>query len=315
MVTPVEPAGCVTCRGLTRAATHNSASVTGRIRVKFRSCGDAPGLSTRMDGRRWSLTEDGIDVTHFSSWCAPETVAKHNGHHAAVLVSTDDKAGIEAVAATVPGKYAKTEMLALIADKYGKPKVSDYLRNKLPVSVIGRSGDLGEILATSYLEEKSGFLVGPSRLIDSDHQELAMRGDDVLGAKIVPGKGLRLVKGEAKSRIKVTKSVVQEAREGLERVAGLPSPHSLTQFAERLLASAEPQVGEAVLELQLFKGVRPEVVTHLMFLFTMNDPSMHVADDLNAYTGVIQQRTITLRVNAHQEFIRDTYEKALADGT
>lgn len=257
----------------------------------------------------------GYDVTGFSTWCAPEVVAEINGHRAAVLISTDDKVGIEAVAAILPEKYSKTETLALIAEKYGKAKVSDYLRNKLPVSVIGRSGDMGEILATAYLEEESGFAVGPSRLIDSDHQELAMRGDDVLGAKLDPSDGLRLAKAEAKSRIKVTKSVVQEARDGLERIAGLPSPHSLTQFAERLLDTAESQIGEAVLELQLFNGVRPEVVTHLMFLFTSDDPSMHVANDLNAYTGGIEQLTVTLRVNAHQEFIRDTYEKALADGT
>jgi hypothetical protein len=254
-------------------------------------------------------------VTNFSSWCAPAVVVKINGHYAGVLVSTDDGAGIEAVAATLPKKYAKTETLALIAEKYGKPKVSDFLRNKLPVSVMGRSGDLGEILAAAYLEEESGYIVGPSRLIDSDHQELAMRGDDVLGAKLDPTDGLRLAKAEAKSRIKVTKTVVKEARDGLERAAGLPSPHSLTQFAERLLDTAENQIGEAVLELQLFDGVRPKDVTHLMFLFTMSDPSILVADDLDAYTGGIKQLTITLRVNAHQEFIRDTYEKALADGT
>lgn len=254
-------------------------------------------------------------MTDFSSWCAPAVVVNVNGHDAGVLVSTDDEAGIEAVAATLARKYAKTETLALIAEKYGKPKVSDFLRNKLPVSVIGRSGDLGEILATAYLEEESGFVVGPSRLIDSDHHELAMRGDDVLGAKLHPTDGLRLAKAEAKSRIKVTKTVVKEARDSLERVAGLPSPHSLTQFAERLLDADENQIGEAVLRLQLFDGVRPKVVTHLMFLFTMSDPSTHVANDLNAYTGGIEQLTITLRVGAHQAFIRGTYEKALADGT
>lgn len=253
-------------------------------------------------------------MTNFKNWCAPESVVTLNGHHAAVLLSSDDQAGIEAVAATLPQKYAKTQTMALIAEKYGKPKVSEYLRSKLPVSVIGRSGDLGEILATAYLEEESGFVVGPSRLIDSDHQELAMRGDDVLGARLDPADGLRLAKAEAKSRIRVTKSVVQEARDGLTRVAGLPSPHSLTQFAERLLNTVDSDVGEAVLELQLFNGVRPEAVTHLMFLFTMNDPSVHVASDLNSYTGGIQQLTITLRVNAHQEFIRAAYEKALADG-
>jgi hypothetical protein len=67
------------------------------------------------------------------------------------------------------------------------------------------------------------------------------------------------------------------------------------------------------LELQLSDGVRPDVMTHLMFLFTMNDPSQHVKDDLTDYTGPIKQLTMILRVNDHQEFIRTAYEKALAD--
>ena len=111
----------------------------------------------------------------------------------------------------------------------------------------------------------------------------------------------------------MTDDVVKEAREGLQREGGLPSPHSLTQFAERLLDTPEEALGEVVLQLQLCDGIRPDVMTHLMFLFTMNDPSQYVKDDLTAYNGPIRQLAMTLRVNAHQEFIRTAYEKALAD--
>lgn len=251
-------------------------------------------------------------MTDFKSWCVPPTVVLVNGHAAGVLVSRDDKAGVEAVAATLPEKYAKAESLARIAEKFGKPKVSEFLRNKFPATARSRSGDLGEILATAFLEEDCGYVVGPSRLVHRDHQEWAMRGDDVLGAKRDGASNVGLAKAEAKSRKKMTKAVVEEARAGLQRVDGLPSPHSLTQFAERLLETRDEPLGEAVLELELSAGIRPAMVTHLMFLFTMNDPSEHVKHDLTAYSGAIQQQTMILRVNAHQEFIRTAYEKALA---
>lgn len=51
-----------------------------------------------------------------------------------------------------------------------------------------------------------------------------------------------------------------------------------------------------------------------MFLFTGNDPSAHVYKDLTAYSGNIDQLTLTLRVQAHQKFIKSAYEKALDDG-
>jgi hypothetical protein len=253
-------------------------------------------------------------MTEFKTWCTPPTAVPINGHTAVVLVSSDDEAGIDAVAASLPEKYAQPESLALIAEKLGKPKVSDFLQNKFPASARGRSGDLGEILAAAYLEEDCGYVVGPSRLIHRDHGEWAMRGDDVLGAKFDSAGNVWLAKAEAKSRKAVARRVVKEAREGLQREGGLPSPHSLTQFAERLVNGAEQSLGTAVLELQLLKGVRPDIVSHLMFLFTTNDPSKHVESDLLACAGPIKQRTVTLRVVAHQDFIRKSYEKALTDG-
>lgn len=252
-------------------------------------------------------------MTDFKSWCKPATIASINGHTAGVLVSANDEAGIDAVSATLADKYAKADTLARIAERLGKPKVSDFLRTKFPTKASARSGDVGEILAANYLEEDCGYIVGPSRLMHRDHQEWAMRGDDVLGARTDPVTGVRVIKAEAKSRARMTGPTVKEAREGLQRESGMPSPQSMAQFAERLLGTPDDSLGEAVLDLQLSKGIRPDRVTHLMFLFTTNDPSRHVTEDLTSYSGPIEQLTITLRVGTHQKFIRETYERALAD--
>ena len=145
-----------------------------------------------------------------------------------------------------------------------------------------------------------------------------MRGDDVLGARADRESRVHL----AKSRRRVASRAGQGARGGSgperQRARAATSGRtavaaSLTQFAERLQGTSEEALGEAVLRLQLVEGIRPEVMTHLMFLFTMNDPSEFVKDDLTAYVGPIKQVAMTLRVNAHQDFIRTAYEKALAD--
>ncbi|WP_136245299.1 Hachiman antiphage defense system protein HamA [Mycobacterium intracellulare] len=251
-------------------------------------------------------------MTDFNSWCEQATIVPIEEHTAAVLISVDDEAGATAVAASLPERYAKPETLAALADRYDKPKVAAFLRNKFPASKTGRSGDIGEILATAYLEEECGYVVGPSRLRDRDHQEWAMRGDDVLGAKFDAESHVRLAKVEAKSRVTLGEAVVKQAREGLQRSDGLPSPHSLTQFAERLTGTSDEALGEAVLDLLLLEGIRPDVMTNLMFLFTTSDPIKHVKKDLAAYAGPIAQLAMTLRVKAHQDFIKRAYEKALS---
>jgi hypothetical protein len=238
-----------------------------------------------------------------------------NAHYAGFLESFDDASGVVILVRRLPDAYAQSESLAMIAERFGKEGVAKLLRNKLPTRGNARSGDMGEILATDYLHEECRYVVGPSRLIQRDHQEWAMRGDDALGAMLDANGQLHITKVEAKSRKKVNPATVEAAREGLDRNDEMPSPHSLTQFAERLVPTADSQIGEAVLAMQLTDGVRPEYVSHLMFLLTGSDPRTQVAADLNAYAGSVSQLTITLRVQDHQKFIRDAYEGVTTGGS
>ncbi|MFJ5815282.1 Hachiman antiphage defense system protein HamA [Streptomyces sp. NPDC093108] len=254
-------------------------------------------------------------MTNYDKWCEPSKVTHIDAHAIDVLVSSSDEVGIATLAAHLPSRYAETKALTRIAERFGKIQVSKFLQNKIPATQSARSGDLGEILATAFLEEDCGHVVGPSRLIQRDHQEWAMRGDDVLGARLDSSSRVHLIKGEAKSRAQTRTAAVTEARDGLQRTDGLPSPHSLTQFAERLLDTLDDDLGEKILELLLVEGIRPDGVTHLMFLFTGNDPISHVKADLVAYRGGIKQRAVILRVQAHQDFVRTVYERAISDGS
>jgi hypothetical protein len=231
-----------------------------------------------------------------------------------VIESKDDDAGVANLAAALPAAYAESGRLASIAQRHGKTGVAKYLSNKLPTKVGFRSGDMGEILATAYLHEEAGWVVGPCRLIHRDHPEWAMRGDDVLGARLNAAAKVLVIRGEAKSRVKASRATVTEAREGLSRDKEMPSSHSLTQFADRLM-TMDATLGNAVQDLLLFDDLRADRVRHLMFLFTGNDPRAHVADDLLTYTGAVRQLTITMRVRGHKEFIKAAYEAVITDAS
>ncbi|HEX8414970.1 MAG TPA: hypothetical protein VF637_13950 [Sphingomicrobium sp.] len=98
-------------------------------------------------------------MADIKSWCG-ETVTKVKVHNlvyleadATALAST----GVRSVAAVVPSHYAAPDRVADILRRLGKPGVAEYVQTKLPQGVKSRSGDLGEILATSYVSEFTGF--------------------------------------------------------------------------------------------------------------------------------------------------------------
>src|SRR4051812_47927414 len=112
----------------------------------------------------WGRTRERRDMADFQSWCTVKELVPVGGHLAGVIESRDDAAGVVALSGGMPNTYAKSGTLAWIAERMGKDGVADFLRNKLPTTANARSGDMGEILATAYLREEQGCVVGPSRL-------------------------------------------------------------------------------------------------------------------------------------------------------
>lgn len=241
----------------------------------------------------------------FSPWCGPPVDETVGSHMSRVIASNDDATGIDSVIAILPDTYAERRNLRRIAERHSKKGVARLLRDKVPRTQGGRSGDMGEILGTAYVQTVLGYKTGPSRLIERDHQEWALRGDDILGARM--GKtNLELVKVEAKSRASASTRTITEARQGLRRNNDLASPHSLTQFAERLLRTDET-LSDAINDVLQCDGLRPSQLAHVMFLFAGNHPRKGIRKDLQDYDGAVRQATVTVTVSAHQDFIRNTY--------
>jgi hypothetical protein len=116
----------------------------------------------------------------------------------------------------VPAHYASEEQVARALARLCKPAAAALIESKLPTTKQIRSGDLGEIYATEWIDAHSGGYRAPiKRLRWKDHRNMAMRGDDLIGlAEDANGRALFL-KGEAKSGAAMGKAVIANARTAL----------------------------------------------------------------------------------------------------
>lgn len=197
-------------------------------------------------------------MIQFHNWCSVEegTVGPHQ-LNVLTGVSAALAEGVAVTAAAVPGHYAAEEHLAHILRRLGKSATAKLICDKLPTTKSIRSGDLGEIFATEWIDLCSGGYRAPiKRLRWKDHRNMAMRGDDVIGLLWdVDAQRLLFLKTEAKSRVALTRQVLDEARVGLDKDSGFPSAHALTFIADRLLESGNHKLADAIYDALLKHGI------------------------------------------------------------
>ncbi len=180
-----------------------------------------------------------MQMVQFNDWCVSADGQVGNHFHRVMTGQAGNlAAGVQATAAVVPGHYASEEHVARALRRLGKPAAAALIEGKLPTTKAIRSGDLGEIYATEWIDAHSGGYHAPiKRLRWKDHRNMAMRGEDVIGMLQDPQtKLLRFLKTEAKSRVTLTAQVVAEARASLDRDGGL-----LTQRATKQSPGCDPE--------------------------------------------------------------------------
>ena len=84
----------------------------------------------------------------------------------------------------LPNYYISPESIADILSRLGKNAAAQKLRDKIPDVKNIRSGDVGEVITTDYIEECTDFIVPIRKLRWRDHRNMAMRGDDVIGIQL-----------------------------------------------------------------------------------------------------------------------------------
>ena len=255
-------------------------------------------------------------MARFNDWCTSVDMPVGN-HFLRVMTgqAANLEVGIEATAAIVPSHYASEEQVARALKRLGKPAAAALIESKLPTTKQIRSGDLGEIYATEWIDAHSGGYRAPiKRLRWKDHRNMAMRGDDVIGIlQDPPSKRLQFLKTEAKSRATLSAQVLTEARAGLDKDGGLPSAHALHFISARLLELGNLPLADAIDDALLKHGVPPQSVRHLLFTFSGNAPNALLTASLQTYPGPINQWGIGLRVEGHAAFIGAVYDRVIAD--
>lgn len=252
-------------------------------------------------------------MPQFQDWCVSADEQLGN-HFRRVMAGQDANLpiGVQATAAIVPLHYASEEQMARALALLGKPAAAALIQGKLPTTKAIRSGDLGEIYATEWINAHSSYRAPIKRLRWKDHRNMAMRGDDVIGILQDPGtQHLHFLKTEAKSRATLTAQVLKEARAALDKDGGLPSAHALTFISARLLELGNQPLADAI-DLALFRnGIPTQNVRHLLFTFSGNTPEALLTAALQAYPGPINQWGVGLHVNGHANFIGAVYDRVI----
>lgn len=258
----------------------------------------------------------GSDVNLFNGWCSSTEAEVGNYYRQVISAQAENlQTGIAATAAIVPGHYASKEHVARVLERLGKPAAAALIQNKLPTTKAIRSGDLGEIYATEWIDAYSnGYSASIKRLRWKDHRNMAMRGDDVIGIyQDTETLHLHFLKTEAKSRAKLTAQVLAEARAALDKDGGLPSAHALSFISERLNELGNHALADAIDGALLKHGVPAHNVRHLIFTFSGNAPDDLLIACLHTYQGPINQWAIGLHVENHAAFTAAVYDRVIAD--
>lgn len=255
-------------------------------------------------------------MARFNDWCLSVNTTVGN-HFQQVLTAqvANLSTGIQATAAVLPGHYASEEHVARALARLGKPASAQLIRSKLPTTKAIRSGDLGEIYATEWIDAHSGgYRALIKRLRWKDHRNMAMRGDDVIGVfQDAQTQRLQFLKAEAKSRARLTAQVLTEARAGLDKDGGLPSAHALSFISERLLDLGNQRLADAIDDALLSHGIPVQNVRHLLFTFSGNAPDALLKASLQGYSGPVTQLSVGLHVEGHATFISAVYDQVIAN--
>ena len=255
-------------------------------------------------------------MVQFNDWCDSADVPLGN-HHIRVMTGrpTHAAVGIQNTAGVLPTHYASEERIARALQRLGKPTAAQLIIDSLPQTAQIRSGDLGEIYATEWINAHSGYRAPIKRLRWKDHRNMAMRGDDVIGLILDPATHrLRFLKTEAKSRVTLRAQTLEEARTGLDKDGGLPSSHALAFVSARLLELGnEMPLVDAIDDALCRHGIPAESVRHLLFTFSGNAPEALMTQVLQAYPGPIGQLGVGLHVEGHAEFVGAVYEQVIAN--
>lgn len=188
----------------------------------------------------------------------------------------------------------------------GYPKAAKIILNSLPTTKRTQSGDLGELLATEYVDAQTSFRVPIRKLRWKSDRKMPMHGNDVIAID-KKGSSVRVLKGESKSAGTVSGATVNGAAEGLDRDDGLPNPSTLAFIAKRLYEAGRDAEGKVFEDLQASGAMVAKNVVHLIFTFAGKDPSKLLAAVPKPKKAGIKRTAVAVVIFDHGDFIEAVY--------
>lgn len=256
----------------------------------------------------------GATVGLFDDWCEKRENEDRRKHFWTLVEKSGGRDAVrQRLPETMRSHYDRLDRIADDVACLGFDGAAELLRTVLPRTAKARSGEFGEILATELVEEETGFRVPVRRLRYKDGREMALRGDDFIGVGYDEDDKLWLMKGEAKSNKLLGKTTITSARKALCRYDGRCTPESLLFVANRLLESDDEddvQLGRTIRDAIGDKTIRKSRVDHMLFTMSGNAPPVALNADLEEAGADRTHYVVNLRVDDHQEFIAEMYEKA-----
>lgn len=251
----------------------------------------------------------------YKGWCKSTKEKTKRKHYWTYVEKDGGRDHIrDDLAETIRSHYDRLERIAEDVKRLGYEVTGKILSAAMPQTPKGRSGDLGEILAIELVEEEIGLRVPVRRLRYKDGRNMAMRGDDFIGAGYdKDGKKLWLLKGEAKSNKVLGKATITSARKVLNRDSGRCTPDSLLFVANRLLESndqCDNKLGRSLRDEVGLKSLRADRIDHMLFTVSGNGPHASLKEDLDATGTNRDHYVVNIRVEDHQEFIAAMYLEA-----
>ena len=250
----------------------------------------------------------------FDDWCDIDETP--HGERKTLLKLSEKEGGRDAVEdrliERVRCHYDDLEHIAEDIKRLGFPGAAAILKERLPRTSRARSGELGEILATEFIEFEYEFRIPVRRLRYKDGRDMALRGDDFLGVYENEEEKLLFLKGEAKSGRSVGNAVVEAAREALCKDDGRPTPISLLFVADRLMETGgdDESLGRRIRDEIALKVVPAGRISHGLFILSGKIAADVLENDLDAADERHSHISMNLHVADHQDFIARIYEEA-----
>ena len=252
---------------------------------------------------------DKVSNEWFDEWLEPKELDLEN-----VFIFTERSEAraqlLETIAKVTASHFVDLQIIERMG---GFEQSAHLLRNKLPEGKKGRSGDLGEVLGTEFVDKKTAFIVPIRRLRHKDDREMAMRGDDVIGISALSAGATRVLKVEAKSRARFSPSVLDEAREGLGKHDGRPNPSTLAFIEYKLREQNLDEQADLFADLQK-KTIPAGNIEHLIFTFSGNDPAKHFQNKRSSVLKGIKLVICGVYVGGHTNLVRELFDACLKLG-